>query len=72
MSKKGSSKKNAASNILQGVLDISKSGMGFVSVAGLDKDIMVKPHDLGKAFNGDTVSVQVPQKGGFKEKGWKV
>ncbi len=68
MSKKGSSKKNAASNILQGVLDISKSGMGFVSVAGLDKDIMVKPHDLGKAFNGDTVSVQVPQKGGFKEK----
>ena len=38
MSKKGSSKKNAASNILQGVLDISKSGMGFVSVAGLDKE----------------------------------
>ena len=49
----------SSSKSLTGVLDISRSGMGFVSVEGVDKDIMVKPHDFDKAFHGDTVKVQV-------------
>jgi len=44
---------------LSGVLDISRSGMGFVIVEGQEKDIMVKPHDFGKAFHGDRVRVEV-------------
>lgn len=48
-------------NILKGKLDISRSGMGFVIVEGLEKDIMVKPNDFGKAFRGDTVRVQIPK-----------
>lgn len=45
--------------MLKGVLDISRSGMGFVVVEDVDKDILVRPHDFGKAFHGDTVRVQV-------------
>ncbi len=35
--------------------------MGFVIVEGEEQDIMVKPHEFGKAFHGDTVRVQVPK-----------
>jgi ribonuclease R len=42
-----------------GVLEISRSGMGFVIVPGVEKDILVKPNDFGKAFNGDTVKVHI-------------
>ena len=68
MSKKVRSAKGTASQILQGVLDISKSGTGFVSVDGLDKDILIKPHELGRAFHGDTVNVMVPAKAGLSDK----
>lgn len=38
--------------------------MGFVIVEGLEKDIMIKPNDFGRAFHGDKVRVQVsPQTG---------
>lgn len=45
--------------LVKGVLDISRGGMGFVIVEGKDKDIMVKPNDFGKAFHGDVVRVEV-------------
>ena len=57
--KEKTTKRSAPSNIVKGTLDISRSGMGFVAVEGFDKDIMVKPHDFGKAFDGDTVSVKI-------------
>jgi len=53
------SKKSSHLNNLSGILDISRSGMGFVIVEGLEKDIMVKPHDFGKAFHGDRVKVEI-------------
>ncbi len=56
---KTSSKKSSQSQVLKGRLDISRSGMGFVIVDGLEKDIMVKPNDFGRAFHGDTVKVQI-------------
>ncbi len=59
--KKTSKKAGPHTNIITGTLDISRSGMGFVSAEGFEKDIMVKPQDFGKAFHGDTVRVQVPK-----------
>ena len=52
-------KKSSQSEILKGKLEISRSGMGFVIVEDREKDILVKPNDFGRAFNGDTVKVQV-------------
>jgi ribonuclease R len=45
--------------IVKGTLDISRSGIGFVTVEGMDKDVLVRPNDFGRAFHGDTVKVQI-------------
>lgn len=52
-------KKSSQTDIVKGKLDISKNGMGFVIVEGLQKDIMVRPNDFNRAFDGDIVRVQV-------------
>ena len=57
--KKTVQKKSSQAKTLKGKLDISRSGMGYVIVDGLDKDVLVKPNDFGKAFHGDIVHVQV-------------
>ena len=57
--KKPGLKKSSQVNLLRGRLDISKSGMGFVIVEDLDKDILIRPNDFGKAFHGDIVRVQI-------------
>jgi len=44
---------------MKGTLDISRSGIGFVAVEGMDKDVLVRPNDFNRAFHGDTVKVQV-------------
>ena len=44
-----------------GQLDITKSGMGYVAVEGFERDIMVKPQDLGRALTGDKVKVSIPK-----------
>jgi ribonuclease R len=60
MSKKTQAgKKSSQAEIVKGRLDISKSGMGYVIVDGVDKDIMVRPNDFNRAFHGDMVRVQV-------------
>ncbi len=41
-----------------GILDVSKSGMGFVAVEGMEKDIIIKKGGLGNAMHGDTVQVE--------------
>lgn len=48
---------------IKGVLDIVRSGMGYVVVPGLEKDIIVKPNYFGNAMHGDTVRVQVSRQG---------
>lgn len=40
-----------------GRLEVTRSGMGFVIVDGLDKDILVKADNLHNALNGDEVKV---------------
>ncbi len=56
-------KKSSQVQLLKGKLEISRSGMGFVIVEHQEKDILVKPNDFGKAFNGDIVRVQVAKGG---------
>jgi ribonuclease R len=58
--KEKSKKKNTASEYLsKGVLDVTRSGIGFVSIENKEKDILVRPNDFNTALHGDTVRVQV-------------
>lgn len=45
--------------VLKGTLDITRSGMGFVTVDGLETDIMIRPADFNTALHGDLVKVAV-------------
>lgn len=56
--------KNTVSRTLKGVLDITRSGVGFVTVEGLETDIMVRPGDFNTALHGDTVKVHVKETDG--------
>lgn len=47
---------------LSGVIDISKGGMAFVSVEGVERDIVVYPENLNTALKGDTVKIEVAVK----------
>lgn len=57
--------------VLKGILDIARSGMGFVMVENLPVDIIVKPGDFNTALNGDTVRVKIKEekKGGRRMQG---
>lgn len=45
--------------LYKGSFEITRSGMGFVIVAGLDRDIIIRPNDFNKAFHGDLVRVEI-------------
>ena len=57
-------KKSSQTHTVKGKLDISRSGMGYVIVEGMEKDIVVRPNDFGRAFHGDTVKVQINKESG--------
>src|SRR5690606_29300150 len=66
MGRKNSKKKKnkerqrpSSGHVLKGTLDITRSGMGFVTVEGMDVDMMVRPADFNTALHGDTVRVSV-------------
>ena len=46
---------------LKGVMDITRSGMGFVKIEGMDVDIIVRPADFNTALHGDTVRVTIKE-----------
>ena len=52
---------SSSGKILKGKLDITRSGMGFVTIEGMDIDILVRPGDFNTALNGDTVSVVIKE-----------
>jgi ribonuclease R len=58
-SKRNPERSSSQIEILKGKLDIARSGMGFVIVEGMDKDILVRPNNFDRAFDGDTVRVQI-------------
>lgn len=57
--RKNNIEKSMAIKIAKGTLDITKSGMGFVITNDNKKDVIVKPNDFNKAFDGDVVSVKI-------------
>lgn len=52
-------KQKAAQETYKGVLDITRSGMGFVIVDNKEADIMVRPNDFNTALHGDKVRVKL-------------
>lgn len=64
--KKPSKNKNKSSHdkLLKGRLDITRSGMGFVTIEGMDTDILVRPSDFNTAMHGDTVRVSIKDERG--------
>jgi ribonuclease R len=65
--RKGKKKSAAAQHTLKGVLDITRSGIGYVIVDNLPNDILVRPSDFNTALHGDTVRVKLV--GGAKQSG---
>ena len=55
--------------VYEGTLDITRSGMGYVIVENLDKDILVRPNDFNTALHGDKVKVQVHESNGSSRSG---
>ncbi|MBA2249442.1 MAG: ribonuclease R [Chitinophagaceae bacterium] len=68
MSKK-EGKKKQSKHLVKGVLDITRSGIGYVIAEGMDKDIFIRPHDFNKGFHGDTVRVKIKEARGKRMEG---
>lgn len=62
---RGHKKKQDSSGkqVYKGKLEVTRGGMGFVIVEGLDKDIIIKRDKIGNAFSGDEVRVEVAGRG---------
>jgi ribonuclease R len=50
---------DSSTNLLKGRLETVKSGMGFVVVEGLERDIMIRQDKMGTALDGDEVRVEI-------------
>lgn len=59
--KKKKEKNNVHQQTVKGVLDITRSGMGFVAVEDLPVDVIVRPGDFNTALHGDSVRVKINQ-----------
>src|SRR5436190_9505737 len=70
MSKKEKKKSNKQhEKLLKGVLEVTRSGMGYVIIEGIEKDILVRPSDFNRALNGDTVRVKIKEGKGTRIEG---
>jgi len=58
-SKKKNKNPDAGKEVFTGKLEVTRSGMGFVIVPGMDKDILIKRENMYTALNGDEVKVEV-------------
>lgn len=67
---KRSASKSSSSKTFTGTLDITRSGMGFVIVDNIQKDILVRPSDLNRAFHGDKVKVSVTSERNNRSEGF--
>jgi ribonuclease R len=52
-------RKAAQEHVYKGRLEVTKSGMGFVTSENLSKDILVRPADFNTALHGDLVTVKI-------------
>jgi ribonuclease R len=62
-------KKSSSSRTYTGTIDITRSGMGFVIVEDLHRDILVRPSELNRAFHGDKVRVKITRDRGTRSEG---
>jgi ribonuclease R len=68
--KKKSKRKDQEQESYKGRIEITRSGMGFVLVEGLETDILVRPNDFNTALHGDTVRVSIkPNRDGKRMQG---
>jgi ribonuclease R len=58
-----------AGKLLKGVLDITRSGMGFVIVENSETDVLIRPEDFNTALHGDIVRVKIKNEGGRRMQG---
>lgn len=49
--------------LVKGRLEVVRSGMGFVIVEGQERDILVRPENMGTGLDGDEVRVEVIKTG---------
>ncbi len=54
---------------LEGQIQITQNGAGFVSVDGFERDIYISPKNKGQALNGDKVVIQLTKKGTGRKEG---
>ncbi len=59
--KERSKQRQTSAKILKGTLDVTRSGMGYVTIEGMDVDIMIRPADFNTAMHGDTVQVAIKE-----------
>src|SRR5688500_16812378 len=60
-SKRPGKKKQSSENEYRGVMEVTRSGMGFVIVDNLETDVLVRPNDFNTALHGDTVRVRLSE-----------
>jgi ribonuclease R len=61
--------KRSVGKTLKGKLEITRSGMGFVIVEGLDGDVLIRPSDFNTALHGDTVRIRIKDGHGRRQQG---
>ena len=54
---------------LEGTIEVTQRGAGFVIVDGLDKDIYIAKPNIGQAFHGDKVGVRILKKSAKRTEG---
>ncbi len=57
--KRKNKNEGSGKKIYTGKLEVTRSGMGFVVVPDLDRDIMIERDNMNNALNGDEVKVEV-------------
>jgi ribonuclease R len=65
---KTNSYKAAQNIVVNGQLEVTRSGMGYVVVNDESGDVLVRPGDFNTALNGDTVSVKVVKENAVTKK----
>lgn len=55
--------------MLKGILEITRSGTGFVTADGIATDILIRPSDFNTALHGDTVRVKIKEGSGRRMQG---
>lgn len=52
-------KTTAAAKLLTGRIEVTKKGLAFVTVEGLERDVMIKHGYTGNALDGDEVKIEI-------------